>query len=138
MTWFYCNKEFDVETIEAEAIGFVYLITNLTNGKKYSGKKKFRKSIKLRATKKRKAKRVQKTSDWTSYFGSSADLLHDVETLGERHFRRDILHLCRSLGELSYMEIKEQIDHRVLYRDDFYNSYIGCRIHRKHLKKKFT
>ena len=37
MQWTYQGKE--VENIPEEYCGFVYLITNLTNGKKYVGKK---------------------------------------------------------------------------------------------------
>ena len=37
MTWFYQDKE--VTEIPEDSIGFVYLITNLTNNRKYIGKK---------------------------------------------------------------------------------------------------
>ncbi len=37
MTWFYQDKE--VTEIPEDSIGFVYLITNLTNDRKYIGKK---------------------------------------------------------------------------------------------------
>ena len=37
MQWLYKNKE--VTEIPEDSIGFVYLITNLTNSRKYIGKK---------------------------------------------------------------------------------------------------
>ena len=59
MSWYYKNKL--IETIPDEYIGFVYLITNTTTGKKYIGKKlaKFSKTtykvVKLKnGTKKKK------------------------------------------------------------------------------------
>ena len=115
-------------------IGFVYMIKCKSNGKMYIGKKNFwsktRKSVK---GKKRKTT-IIKESDWQDYYGSSADLILDVEKYGKENFIRKILHLCKSKGSMSYMEIKEQIDHRVLFNDVYYNNYIGCRIHGSHIK----
>lgn len=130
--WYYKNKIYEFDD---NWLGFVYLITNLTNNKKYIGKKKFIKSLKKRPTKKcKRPKRIVQESDWMDYYGSSDELNRDVEFLGKDKFKREILHLCQSLGEMSYLEMKEQIDNNVLFRDDYYNSYIGGRIHRKHLK----
>jgi hypothetical protein len=133
--WTYKNKEFTSDDIPDNVIGFVYLITNITNDKKYIGKKKFLRSYKKKSKTKR-TKRMIVESDWMDYFGSSVDLQKDVESLGKESFRREILHLCESLGDMSYLELKEQVDNNVLFRDDFYNSYVGARIHRKHLKLK--
>ena len=125
-----------LETIPEDVIGFVYLITNLETDKKYVGKKLFRKSKKLPKTKTRKrVTRVQVESDWKDYFGSSEALKADVALLGEDKFRREILHFCKTKGELSYKELEEQILRRVLFNQDaYYNNYVGCRIHVKHLK----
>jgi hypothetical protein len=131
MTWFYNDKEFLSEDIENN-IGFVYLILNTENQKMYVGKKKFF-SIK-RLSKKRK--RIKIESDWKNYFGSCKELQEDVEILGKDKFKRVILHLCISKGILNYFELKEQIIREVLFRDDYYNNYIGSRIHRNHVNKK--
>jgi len=134
LTWYFKEKEFKIEDIEEGVIGFVYLITNLKTERKYIGKKRLIRSFKTRATKKKKAKRVKEISNWMDYYGSSAELLRDIEFLGKENFRRDILYLCASFAEMSYLEIKEQIDNEVLFREDFYNKFIGCRINANHLK----
>ena len=107
MQWTYQDKI--VEEISEEYIGFVYLITNLTNGKKYIGKKlaKFKVTKKPLKGKKNK-RRSTKESDWRTYWGSSDHLNADVEQLGPENFTREILYYCTSRGELSYLEAKEQ------------------------------
>lgn len=126
-TWLYNNKEVDElpEGIE----GFVYLITNLDNNRKYVGKKLARfKTTKPPLKGKRNKRRGYKESDWRTYWGSSEHLIADVERLGEDMFKREILHYCPSRGALSYMEAKEQFDRRVLETDEYYNGIINVRI----------
>jgi hypothetical protein len=38
------------------------------------------------------------------------------------------LRICDSKWALAYYEIKEQIDKEVLFRDDYHNGIINCRI----------
>jgi len=131
--WYYENKEYD-ETPE-EFQGFVYLITDINNGKKYVGKKNFWKPKILPITKTRKRrKRTRVESDWRLYFGSSEEVKLLVETKGQENFKREILRLCKTKGEMTYFEMKEQFDRDVLLRDDYYNEFIGGKIHSKHLK----
>jgi hypothetical protein len=119
----------------SDCYGFVYKITNTTNGKQYIGKKFFFAS-KSRQIKGKK-KRYLAESDWKSYFGSSKLLLSDIELVGSDKFVREILHLCQSKGECSYFEAKYQFDHQVLSNPDlWYNDWIICRVHRKHLNAK--
>ena len=86
MQWTYQGKTIDKLPQEVE--GFVYLITNLTNNKKYVGKKlaKF-KTTKPPLKGKKNKRRGYKESDWKDYWGSSDHLLEDVQTLGENKFR---------------------------------------------------
>jgi hypothetical protein len=128
--WLYENTEFT--TVPDNIVGFVYLITNLQTGKQYIGKKLFTKSKRVQRKGKTKKQRVE--SDWRSYYGSNKELLHDVATLGHEHFKRDILHLCTSRGACSYHEARLQFEYGVLeFPEKYYNTWIMCRIHRKHL-----
>lgn len=134
--WLHENKTFDpdYEAIDKKYYGFVYLIENLENGKKYVGKKLFHHKKILPANKTRKRrKRVLIESDWRNYYGSSESLHSDLELYGKQAFRRTILHFCRSKGECSYLEAKEQFERKVLEDNSYYNSWISVKVHRKHL-----
>ena len=77
MHWTYQGKE--ITSIPEDIIGFVYLITNTTNGRKYIGKKlaRFRRSRPpLKGNRNRRRYKVD--SDWQDYYGSSDDLTIDV------------------------------------------------------------
>jgi len=130
--WLYENKEVD-KTQLMVYIGYVYKITNLTNGKMYIGKK----LLKFKRTKmvKGKKKKYVVDSDWETYYGSNLELQQDVQALGTNKFKREILALCKTKGECSYIEALYQFQERVLERDDYYNAWISCRIRRSHLKK---
>lgn len=111
---------------------FVYLIENLANGKSYVGKKTFW-SLKTRQVKGKK-KKYKAESDWREYYGSSEHLHKDIEHYGTRVFRRTILHLCKTKGDASYLELYEQIKRNVLFDENYYNGIIQCRIHASHIK----
>jgi len=135
MTWMYKNKE--VTEISSEYIGFVYLITNITNNRKYIGKKltQFKRSkrpLKGRTNK----RRYTVESDWKDYYGSSDELSADVEQLGKDKFKREILFWCTSKSELSYIEAREQFSHKVLESRDWYNGHIRVRVHQKGILKE--
>jgi hypothetical protein len=135
--WLYEDKEFKPTSDELSSwVGFVYEVQDKSNGKKYIGKKFFWKPKTLPVTKTRKRKvKTRAISDWKKYFGSSQEVKSLVEEKGAENFRREILKLCRTKGECSYYEAKLQFEYDVLLRDDFYNAFIGCKIHAKHLPK---
>jgi hypothetical protein len=85
--------------------------------------------------KKKKNIRYKEESDCKNYWSSSEELKGDVKELGENNFYREILHYCYSKGSLSYMELKEQIERKVLESDEYMNGIIQVRIHKSHLKK---
>jgi hypothetical protein len=140
MPWYYENQL--VEELPEDCIGFVYLITNLTNDRKYIGKKlaKFSKTtyktVKLKnGNKKRKKIRGKIESDWRSYYGSSTELSKDIELLGPDNFRREILYYCKSKAECSYVEAREQFNRKVLESREYYNGQISVRVHGSHILK---
>lgn len=131
MTWFYKDRPVEDDDIK-DQIGFVYIIENLSTGKKYIGKKLFK--FTRTKTVKGKRKKVKVDSDWQTYYGSNNELNADVEKLGKENFRRTILHLCKSKGTANFLEAKEQILNNVLESDNWYNDQIRVRVHRSHLK----
>ena len=139
MPWTYQGKT--LNTLPEDCEGFVYLITNTTNGKMYVGKKlaKFKKTrppLKGRINK----RRSKVESDWRDYWGSNDHLIADVAELGEQNFTKEILYICKARGVMSYLEAREQFERRVLESDDYYNGIInvrvgGSRILKEELKK---
>ncbi len=119
MNWQYNGEVFT--DVPKGMEGFVYIITNLTNNKKYIGKKHFWTRQKDRKTGRRKTLE----SDWKNYFGSCDELNEDVKTLGKEHFLREILYLCPHKKSMSYYETYEQFKRNVLLSEDYYNTNIG-------------
>ena len=139
MSWTYQNQV--VDALPEDCVGFVYIITNLITGRRYIGKKlaKFAKTsyrtVRLKnGKKKRKKIRSKIDSDWQDYYGSSPELTRDVQQLGKENFAREILFLCKSKAECSYVEAREQFSHRVLESNDWYNGHIRVRVHGSHIK----
>lgn len=135
--WHYQNIPFEPTEEElSQWQGFVYMITERSSRKKYIGKKFFWSRRRLPPLKGKTRKRIViKESDWKTYYGSSEDLKTLVEKSGEENYYREILRLCKTKGECSYYEAKEQFERDVLLHDDYYNEFIGCKIHSKHLSK---
>lgn len=132
MTWLYNDVPIESRSIPPGSIGFIYEIENLKNGKKYIGKKNFFQTKKLKRKGKRSVRKVVE-SDWKTYFSSCRELLEDVQLLGQFYFRRRILKFCYSKGDLSYEELREQMNRNVLKMPDYYNSYVGARVNKNHL-----
>ena len=135
MQWTYKGEPID--ELPSGFVGFLYLITNTTNGKMYVGKKLAVKKVVRKPLKgKTNKRRSTVESDWKTYYGSSDNVKADVEVLGEDKFSREILEFFTTRGMLSYAEMKYQVVNDVLFRDDYYNSIIQARIHRRHVFAK--
>ena len=132
--WTYNNKPFNSDMIE-DYIGFVYEVYDTEAKMKYIGKKKFWSKVTKPPLKGKKNKRRSlKESDWKDYYGSSEEVKSLVENTGEWRFKRKIIRLCKTLGEMSYYEMKEQLDNDVLLKpNEYYKAFVGGKIHRRHL-----
>jgi hypothetical protein len=131
--WLYNDIEF-TEDMVGDWFGFVYLIENKINGRRYVGKKLFTRA----GTKqiKGKKKKVRLSSGWVNYWSSSKELQEDVKKLGEENFSRKILYLCKSRSECSYRETKEIFIRDALLTTEYYNSWVSCKIHKTHVLNK--
>lgn len=127
--WLYEEQEF---TDQQDYYGFIYLITNLTNNRKYIGRKYFTKSKTRQVKGKKRRSRI--TSDWSDYWGSNTELQNDVAQLGQDNFTRKIVRLCKTRVECSYYETKYILEVDALLKTEYYNSWISARIRGDHLK----
>jgi hypothetical protein len=137
MTWLFESQE--IEALPEDCVGFVYLITNLTNGRKYIGKKLARfKTSKPPLKGRKNRRRGSKESDWREYYGSNDELNEDIKNLGTENFKREILFYCYSKAECSYIEAREQFRHQVLEKEEYYNGHIQVRVHGSHILNKLS
>ena len=137
MSWLFESKE--IEALPEDCVGFVYLITNLTNNRKYIGKKLARfKTSKPPLKGRKNRRRGTKESDWREYYGSNDELNEDIKQLGTENFKREILYYCNSKAECSYIEAREQFRHKVLETPQYYNGHIQVRVHGSHIINKLS
>ncbi len=130
--WSYNGNPFTSADI-GDYFGFVYLIENKQNGRKYIGRKylwQFR-------TPKGKKRKVKSESNWKEYYGSCPELKEDIDKLGRENFSRTILSLHKTKGKTNFGETSQLFKNDVLTEslDDgepaFYNSNILNRYFRK-------
>lgn len=128
--WLYKGEPF---LDPGEYYGYVYIITNNIDGRRYIGKKFFW-SIKRKQVNKVR-KRYKAESDWKEYWSSSDELQADVQRLGKENFTREIIHLCKNKGTANYLEAKEQFTREVLENKDlWYNTWVSVKVNRSHIK----
>jgi hypothetical protein len=107
--WLYNGEPFEV--IPKGSFGFVYLITNLLDGRMYIGRKYFYSMTKVKG----KKNRVKSESNWKVYCGSCKPLLEDIKTHGLDNFKREILSIHNTKGQVNYNEVAQQFIRNVLY-----------------------
>ena len=141
--WILLRKDGEADCLESPLdgyYGFTYLIRNRKDNRIYVGKKAFthRRTTKLsktaRKTTRKRTKVKQVDSQWLNYFGSSKELLEDVKKYGKENFDRYVLEFCKNKSELSYSEVKFQVQYNVMYVPS-YNSWISAKIFKKNLCK---
>lgn len=130
MAWLFEDAEFGEDT--TQWYGYIYMIENLLNGRKYIGRKYFTMAGYKQV--KGKRKKIRKESDWNEYYGSSPALLKDVEAMGKENFKRTILKLCKGRGECNYWEAKYIFDHNAVLDGNYYNSWVQCKVQATHVK----
>ena len=130
--WYYEEKPFESDNIE-DNYGFVYLIINKTNHKKYIGRKYFWQF----RTPRGKKRKVKTESDWKNYYGSCPELKEDIDKLGRENFSRIILSLHKTKGKTNFGETSQLFKNDVLTESldngdpAFYNGNILGRFYRK-------
>ena len=130
--WYYNGKVFRSENIE-DNFGFVYLIENKINGRKYIGRKYFWSFRKPKG----KSRKVKSESDWKKYYGSCPELKEDVIKFGRENFSRTMLSVHKTGGKTNFEETRQLFANNVLTEslDDgspaWYNSNILSRYFRK-------
>lgn len=94
------------ERIINEPYGFIYITTNMVNGKKYLGQKKFARG-------------------WKTYLGSGTKFREEIKRFGKENFSRNIVHICYSPEELNAAEYEISVYLDVVENDDWYNLCYG-------------
>lgn len=129
--WHYQGKPFTSDDIN-DNYGFVYCLTDAVNGKRYIGRKYFW-SIRTVKKVKNRRKKNKSESDWKDYYGSSRVVLEIIEQHGRERFKREILSLHKTKGDVNYNEVKTQFKLDVLEALDenkerqYYNENIANR-----------
>ena len=130
--WTYEGSTFTSGDIN-DFFGYVYRITNLQNGRQYIGRKYFIQKRKPRGG----GRKRTSESDWKAYYGSSKELTEDRKLLGSNCFKREILSLPTTKGQVNFEETKQLFLHNVLTETLdgitplYYNSNILGRYMRK-------
>ena len=138
MSWIYKGVVFTPEMIPEGAVGFIYEMTAIIDGKSvaYIGKKNFALVTKKKLAKKnapvdKRKKNYVKTSklNYENYFSSNV-VLKQVHK-DNIPIKRNILHICYSKTELTYMETKYQFVKGVLESDFYLNGNILGRFYKQ-------
>ncbi len=117
--WLFKSEPYDPVYDDIDHAGFVYVIHNTIDGRKYIGKKRFHKKRTLKPLKGYKRKRIKITeSDWREYTGSSEFLNTDIERLGKKYFLFEILSFHPNFTEVNYHELRLQVLLNVLEERD--------------------
>lgn len=93
--------------------GFVYITTNLVNGKRYLGQKGF-----------------NNKPEWANYIGSGVAFLNAVKKYGRENFTKNIIDIAYSNDELNQKEYEYSVFFDVVESSDWYNLAYGGNVPR--------
>ena len=96
------------EKIINEPYGFIYITTNMVNGKKYLGQRKF-----------------DKKGDWKTYLGSGEAFKNAIRRYGKENFVRNLVCFCYSKDELNKAERDISVFLNVVEDRNWYNLCYG-------------
>lgn len=133
MSWLYKAQVFTDDMIPDGAVGFVYEMEAIVDGKsvRYVGKKNFFSTRKKRFGKKALAAMTDKRSkkyelvtkaNYQNYY-SSNKVLQDAHKAGIP-IKRYMMRICFSKMELTYYETKYQFTREVLEKEEYLNGNI--------------
>jgi hypothetical protein len=141
INWTYRGSEvINIDQTPEEAIGFIYKITNLTNGMYYYGRKTLLSISKKKLTLKEKKlpenfrktfKIIKKESTWKSYCGSSKTLLEDLKN-GD-NYSKEIIEYCNTKALMTLKETTQIVCSGSLLDIKSYNMWVSAKIYKKHL-----
>jgi hypothetical protein len=139
MSWIYQGREFTNNMIPEGAVGFVYEMEAIIDGKsvRYVGKKNFYSTTKKKFGKRAVAKMTDKrnkkyeTVSKTSYqnYYSSNAVLKEAHKAGIP-IKRYMVKICFSKMELTYFETKYQFLREVLEKEEYLNGNILGRFYK--------
>lgn len=141
--WTFENNEIiSIEQVPEEAVGFIYILTNVESGRRYIGKKYLWSERKKKLTLKeiaalsnkrlKKWKIDRKESDWLTYMSSSDEIKKEVAQ--GVIFTKEIVLWTFSKIETYYQEVKLQFQNNVLESDEWYNKNIASKWFKGNLK----
>jgi hypothetical protein len=129
--WKYKDKVIsDISEVPEGAFGFVYEVSHLPSNKRYVGRKQLI-SVTTKALGKKelaeltdkrasKKKKVQKESDWKTYYGSHSTIKELIKEGKQEEFERTIIEFAFSPKHLTYLETKYLFSLGVLENGDVY------------------
>ena len=117
--WLFNDTPFTSNDI-GKFVGFVYVV-ECPDGKRYLGRKYFWSIRKVKG----KTRRQRFESDWKSYYGSSEQIKQEVKEKGKENFKRIIISLHTTQGDVNYQEVRLQFQLDVLESDEWINDNIN-------------
>lgn len=97
----------EIKEIEIiEPYGFIYITTNIINGRKYIGQKVFK-------------------YNWQNYLGSGIALKNAIKKYGRKNFYKEIIAIAYSQQELNDLEIEFIKNHNAVNSENYYNIAYG-------------